>query len=164
MTDPTILAELSDACDDLERQLDKWEVRLLGGKYDAMHALVNVYAGAGGTDAQDWAEMLERMYRGWCGSRGFTWKTVERSEGEEAGLKSVTFEVGGGFAYGYLRSERARTGWCGRVRSRRTRRGRRVCGGGGDACARRRRGGGGFPEGFGPGDQYHAERARAGRT
>ena len=105
--DPTILAELSDACDDLERQLDKWEVRrLLGGKYDAMHALVNVYAGAGGTDAQDWAEMLERMYRGWCGSRGFTWKTVERSEGEEAGLKSVTFEVGGRFAYGYLRSER----------------------------------------------------------
>ena len=105
--DPTILAELSDACDNLERQLDKWEVRrLLGGKYDAMPALVNVYAGAGGTDAQDWAEMLERMYRGWCNSRGFTWRTVERSEGEEAGLKSVTFEVQGRFAYGYLRSER----------------------------------------------------------
>ena len=105
--DPTILAELSDACERLDLALNKWETRaLLGGRYDAMSALVNVYAGAGGTDAQDWAEMLERMYRGWCDARGFTLKTVERSEGEEAGVKSVTFEVCGRFAYGYLRSER----------------------------------------------------------
>ena len=105
--DPSILAELTETCETLERSLAKWEVRaLLGGRYDAMSALVNIYAGAGGTDAQDWAETLERMYRGWCDSRGFAMKTVERSEGEEAGLKSVTFEVDGRFAYGYLRSER----------------------------------------------------------
>jgi len=107
LPDPSILAELTTTCETLERSLAKWEVRaLLGGRYDAMSALVNIYAGAGGTDAQDWAEMLERMYRGWCDGRGFAMKTVERSEGEEAGLKSVTFEVDGRFAYGYLRCER----------------------------------------------------------
>ena len=64
----------------MERQLDKWEVRrLLGSKYDAMPALVNVYAGAGGTDAQDWAEMLERMYAAGVtreGSRGARWSAA----------------------------------------------------------------------------------------
>ena len=83
--DLTILAELSDACDDLERQLDKWETRRCWGSYDAMPALVNVYAGAGAPTRRTGPRCWSACTGGWCGARGFTWKTVERSEGEEAG-------------------------------------------------------------------------------
>lgn len=101
------VAEVSDSCAALEAALDQWEVRrLLGGKYDALSATVNIYAGAGGTDAQDWTEMLERMYLSWAVKRGFSVKTTSRLEGEEAGLKSVTLEVEGRFAYGYLGAEK----------------------------------------------------------
>jgi peptide chain release factor 2 len=79
---------------------------LLSGKYDADSAILAIHAGAGGTDSQDWAQMLERMYLRWAESRDFRTEILDRSEGEEAGLKSVTIAIDGDYAYGYLRSER----------------------------------------------------------
>jgi len=79
---------------------------LLSGKYDFDDAILAIHAGAGGTDSQDWAQMLERMYLRWAESQGFGSEILDRSEGEEAGLKSVTVAVQGDYAYGYLRSER----------------------------------------------------------
>ena len=106
--DPGLMEEVAASCVALERALDSWEVRrLLGGKYDALGAQLYIYAGAGGTDAQDWTEMLERMYLSWADKRDFTVRTTQRLEGEEAGLKSVTLEVEGRFAYGYLGAEKA---------------------------------------------------------
>lgn len=105
--DPGLMQEVGDSCAALDQALDSWEVRrLLAGKYDALGATLYIYAGAGGTDAQDWTEMLERMYSSWAQRRGFTVKTISRLEGEEAGLKSVTMEVEGRFAYGYLGVEK----------------------------------------------------------
>jgi len=105
--DPELMEEVSASCQALESELDQWEVRrLLGGKYDALGATLYIYAGAGGTDAQDWTEMLERMYRCWADKRGYRVRTISRLTGEEAGLKSVTLEVEGRFAYGYLGAER----------------------------------------------------------
>lgn len=91
----------------LSRELEAWEERrLLGGKYDAEGAVVQIYAGAGGLDAQDWSEMLERMYLGWCEKKGYAVRVSERLEGEGGGLKSCTLEVDGRFAYGYLHAEK----------------------------------------------------------
>ena len=102
------LAESASACASLRARLDAWETRrLLAGPHDAKGAVVYVYAGAGGTDAQDWAEMLERAYTSWASKReGFSAKTTERATGEEAGIKSATLEVDGPFAYGLLKSEK----------------------------------------------------------
>jgi peptide chain release factor 2 len=79
--------------------------RMLGGEHDAMTAIVSINAGAGGTEAQDWAEILLRMYLRFCERRGFETEILDAQPGEEAGLKSVTFTVSGDYAYGYLRSE-----------------------------------------------------------
>jgi peptide chain release factor 2 len=88
-------------------ELDRWELeRLLSGTYDAKGAVLTINAGAGGTDAQDWAEMLLRMYTRWAEARGYKVQLAEISEGEEAGLKSATLEIEGKYAYGYLRSEK----------------------------------------------------------
>jgi peptide chain release factor 2 len=88
-------------------ELDRWELeRLLSGTYDAKGAVLTINAGAGGTDAQDWAEMLLRMYTRWAEDRNFKVQLAEISEGEEAGLKSATLEIEGKYAYGYLRSEK----------------------------------------------------------
>jgi peptide chain release factor 2 len=88
-------------------ELDRWELeRLLSGTYDAKGAVLTINAGAGGTDAQDWAEMLLRMYTRWAEARNYTVHLAEISEGEEAGLKSATLEIEGKYAYGYLRSEK----------------------------------------------------------
>ncbi len=88
-------------------ELDRWELeRLLSGTYDAKGAVLTINAGAGGTDAQDWAEMLLRMYTRWAEARDFKVQLAEISEGEEAGLKSATLEIEGKYAYGYLRSEK----------------------------------------------------------
>jgi len=100
--------------EDIARELSAIETELegiefsslLSGKYDADDAILAIHAGAGGTDSQDWAQMLERMYLRWAESRGFLSEILDRSEGEEAGLKSVTIVVAGEYAYGYLRSER----------------------------------------------------------
>lgn len=98
---------------DIEKQLNTLEdvMRtlefriLLGGKHDSRNAIVAVHAGTGGTDAQDWAEMLLRMFLRFCEKKGWTVRVIDESRGQEAGMKSATFEVKGRFAYGYLKSE-----------------------------------------------------------
>jgi len=105
--DPSLVAEVLRACDALDAALDAFETRrLLAGKYDGMGAVVSLYAGAGGTDAQDWTEMLEGMFLGWSRRRGFDATVVARAPGEEAGIKSATMEIRGAFAYGALTAER----------------------------------------------------------
>jgi peptide chain release factor 2 len=91
----------------LEAALADWELRrLLGGEWDGGDAVLTVQAGAGGTEAQDWAAMLERMYTRWAAAKGFTVRVLDRSPGEEDGIKSVELEVGGPCAYGLLAAER----------------------------------------------------------
>jgi peptide chain release factor 2 len=91
----------------IEQQLDALEYELaFGGPYDARSAILAIHAGAGGTESQDWAEMLLRMYLRWFEMRGFGSEVLDSTPGEEAGLKSVTVEVQGKNAYGYLRGER----------------------------------------------------------
>ena len=84
----------------LRDNLDKWEFqRLLSGEYDKEAAVVSINAGAGGTDAQDWVEILLRMYSKWADNNGMSLEITDLSDGEEAGIKSVTFEVNGKYAY-----------------------------------------------------------------
>ncbi|TVR23377.1 MAG: peptide chain release factor 2 [Anaerolineaceae bacterium] len=78
---------------------------MLSGEYDDGDAILAIHAGAGGTDSQDWAEMLERMYIRWAEQNGYKVEIIERSDGDEAGIKSVTMSIKGAYAYGYLRSE-----------------------------------------------------------
>ncbi len=99
--------ELSEAVDDLQRDIAALEVQsLFSGPYDENAAIVDLHAGAGGTDAQDWTEMLLRMYSRWAERRGFSVEIDEATEGTEAGLLSATFIVTGRFAYGWLSAER----------------------------------------------------------
>jgi peptide chain release factor 2 len=91
----------------LESDLEKRAfTTMLSGPYDDDDALLAIHAGAGGTDSQDWAAMLERMYLRWADRRGYKTEILDRTDGEEAGLKSVTIAVDGKYAYGYLRSEK----------------------------------------------------------
>ena len=90
----------------IEKELGKFELQtLLSGKYDANNAILTLHPGAGGTESQDWAEMLYRMYTRWAIQNGFEVKELDFLEGDEAGIKSVTFEVIGENAYGYLKGE-----------------------------------------------------------
>ena len=90
----------------LENEIDKLEIQtLLSGKYDKNNAILTLHPGAGGTESQDWAEMLYRMYSKWSSSNGYTVKELDYLEGDEAGIKSVTFSVSGENAYGYLKGE-----------------------------------------------------------
>jgi peptide chain release factor 2 len=99
--------ELEETIDDLTRRLARLELQsLLSGEYDDRDAVAEVHAGAGGTDAQDWAEMLLRMYTRWAERRGFSIEIDEATEGKEAGLLSATFIVRGRFAFGLLSAER----------------------------------------------------------
>jgi peptide chain release factor 2 len=105
-TDQGLLQEAESTITKLNRELDQWELQqLLSGPYDQEGALLTINAGAGGTDAQDWAEMLLRMYTRWAESQGYKVKLTDESEGDEAGIKSATLEITGRYAYGYLRSE-----------------------------------------------------------
>ena len=105
--DPEIAAELEDQLTSVEGRLEELEeARLFSGEYDAGDALVTVHAGAGGTDSQDWAEILLRMYLRWAERRGFPVEMKEASEGDEAGLKSATFMLSGENAYGLIAAER----------------------------------------------------------
>lgn len=105
--DQALLREAEDNILQLGHQLDQWELQqLLSGPYDKKGAVLTINAGAGGTDAQDWAEMLLRMYTRWAEEQGYSVHLVELSEGEEAGLKSVTLEITGRYAFGYLKSEK----------------------------------------------------------
>ena len=100
---PDLEAEISTIEADLEKR--SFTV-MLSGKYDRDPAILAIHAGAGGTDSQDWAAMLERMYLRWAESRGFETEMLDITEGEEAGIKSVTISVSGEYAFGYLRSEK----------------------------------------------------------
>jgi peptide chain release factor 2 len=105
--DPEIASELGAQLDSVEGRLAELEeARLFRGRYDAGDAVVTVRSGAGGTDSQDWAEMLLRMYLRWAERRGFDVEMAEASEGEEAGLKSATFIAHGENAYGLFAAER----------------------------------------------------------
>lgn len=105
--DESVAAEIEAGCKRLNGELERFELtRLLSGEYDESSALVTINAGAGGTDAQDWAEMLLRMYLRWCQTRGYRTAILDQSAGEEAGIKSVTFRADGPFAYGYLICEK----------------------------------------------------------
>ncbi|MSQ22978.1 MAG: peptide chain release factor 2 [Chloroflexi bacterium] len=105
--DEAIGAEMVEHLPDWRRQLDSLEFQLtLSGPYDRGNAILSIHAGAGGTDAQDWAQILMRMYLRWAENRRFKTEIYDMSPGEEAGMKSVTVEIAGPFAYGYLRSER----------------------------------------------------------
>jgi peptide chain release factor 2 len=105
--DRSVAGELAAAVDDLTRRVDELELRsLFTGEYDASDAIAELHAGAGGTDAQDWCEMLLRMYLRWAERRGFQVEGDEATEGQEAGLLSATVIVKGRFAYGLLAAER----------------------------------------------------------
>ena len=105
--DPEIASELEEQIGSVQERLEKLEEqRLFSGRYDTGDALVTVNAGAGGTDAQDWAEMLLRMEMRWAERRGFDVELLEASPGEEAGIKSATFMVKGENAYGLFGSEK----------------------------------------------------------
>jgi peptide chain release factor 2 len=99
--------ELAEIVHSLEGELERLqEDALFTGQYDTGDAILEIHAGTGGTDAQDWAEMLLRMYQRWAADRGFEWELLEASPGEEAGLKSTTMAVRGENAYGTLKAER----------------------------------------------------------
>ena len=107
LDDESLRAELDAEITALEGDLEKRAfTAMLSGPYDRDDALLAIHAGAGGTDSQDWAAMLERMYLRWAESRGYQTEMLDRTDGEEAGLKSVTIAIDGEYAYGYLRSEK----------------------------------------------------------
>ena len=104
--DEALLEEAATNLTKLNHDLDRWELeQLLSGPYDAKGAILTINAGAGGTDAQDWAEILLRMYTRWAEKHGYKVQLAELSEGDEAGIKSVTLEIDGRHAYGYLTAE-----------------------------------------------------------
>ena len=105
--DEEIEQHVAQEIDAIEKDLEALEFQLaFSGPYDESNAILAIHAGAGGTESQDWAEMLLRMYLRWAENRGFETEVLDSMMGEEAGIKSVTLEVNGRNAYGYLRSER----------------------------------------------------------
>lgn len=120
LEDIEVFIELSDEEEDQEAKLEiiseikeislvieKFRVEtMLSAEYDRDNAILTLHAGAGGTDAQDWTEMLLRMYTRWCGNKGYKIESLDYEPGDEAGIKSVTVRVIGEFAYGYLKAEK----------------------------------------------------------
>lgn len=105
--DETIVLEISEGFKSFKEDFEKLRLNtLLTGPYDKNNAILALHAGAGGTEAQDWVQMLLRMFTRWCEKKGYTVKTLDFLDGDEAGIKSVTINVIGENAYGYLRSEK----------------------------------------------------------
>lgn len=91
----------------LEKELEKFELQqMLSGEYDSADAILTINSGAGGTDAQDWASMLLRMYMRWAESRGWKVELLDKLDGEEAGIKSATIKISGKHAFGYAKAEK----------------------------------------------------------
>ncbi|HNW25812.1 MAG TPA: peptide chain release factor 2 [Candidatus Gastranaerophilaceae bacterium] len=102
-----LVQETFENLSNLEKELDKYDIRqMLSGEYDDADAILSINAGAGGTDAQDWAEMLLRMYSRWAEGKGWKVDLLDKSDGEEAGIKSATIKISGKFAYGYAKAEK----------------------------------------------------------
>ena len=107
LDDESLRADMETEISALETELEKRSfTAMLSGKHDQDSAILAIHAGAGGTDSQDWAAMLERMYLRWAEKRGFETEIFDYSDGEEAGIKSVTIAINGDYAFGYLRSEK----------------------------------------------------------
>lgn len=107
LQDEELTADIADELAAIESELERREFQaLLAGEYDRDDAILEIHAGAGGTDSQDWAQMMERMYLRWMEAHDYEVDILDKSEGEEAGLKSVTVAVNGEYAYGYLKAER----------------------------------------------------------
>lgn len=107
LNDETLRVDIEDEIKKLETDLEKRAfAAMLSGPYDHDDAILAIHAGAGGTDSQDWADMLQRMYLRWIESHGFTAEILDTTPGEEAGIKSMTIAVSGQYSFGYLRSEK----------------------------------------------------------
>lgn len=107
LDDEELLAETKENLKNLQISLDKFDVqKMLSGEYDEANAILSINAGAGGTDAQDWAQMLLRMYTRWAETKGWKVELLDKSDGEEAGIKSATIKITGKFAYGYVKAEK----------------------------------------------------------
>jgi len=105
--DEALATEAQTSLEQLSKELELWDLQqLLSGTYDGKGAVLTINAGAGGTDAQDWAEMLLRMYSRWSEKEGYKVRLAESSAGDEAGIKSATLEIQGRYAYGYLKGEK----------------------------------------------------------
>ena len=105
--DEDLLSECSRALQELEKSLDKFEVKqMLSGEYDDADAILTINAGAGGTDAQDWASLMLRMYIRWAESKGWKVDLMDKLDGDEAGIKSATIKISGKFAFGYSKAEK----------------------------------------------------------
>ena len=104
--DESLLGEISEGYEKLETSLGEANLAtLLTGEYDSASAIISLHAGAGGTEAQDWCQMLYRMYTRWAERRGFQWKTLDYEDCDDAGIKSATISIEGDNAYGFLKSE-----------------------------------------------------------
>ena len=105
--DPEIVPEIQEMLDTFQETFENIRIKtLLSGEYDTYDAIVTLHAGAGGTESCDWASMLYRMYTRWADKKGFSIEVLDYLDGDEAGIKSVTFQVNGTNAYGYLKSEK----------------------------------------------------------
>jgi peptide chain release factor 2 len=105
--DDTILEEVNSSFEDVSARYEKLRLEtLMTGEYDANNAIITLHAGAGGTEAMDWVQMLFRMYTRWAEKNDFTVQVLDMLDGDEAGIKSVTVKISGEYAYGYLRSEK----------------------------------------------------------
>ena len=105
--DPAMIPEIQEMLDEFVKELEELRTKtLLSGEYDRCNAILKLNAGAGGTEAMDWCSMLYRMYQRWADKKGFTTEVLDFLDGDEAGLKSITLQVNGENAYGYLKSEK----------------------------------------------------------
>ena len=105
--DEELISEGEQQLNQLEKELDKYDIqKMLSGEYDEADAFLTVNAGAGGTDAQDWASLLLRMYTRWAETKGWKVELIDKSDGEEAGIKSATIKITGKYAYGYAKAEK----------------------------------------------------------
>ena len=107
LSDITLIEDSINQLKVVDKELEKFELeQMLSGEYDDADAILTINAGAGGTDAQDWASMLLRMYLRWVEQRGWTAELLDRLDGEEAGIKSATIKISGKYAFGYSKAEK----------------------------------------------------------